>query len=94
MFKFKVDIFNETPWQKFTQLPGIRPLPLNEQVKKYNQYISELTYERNVYLHWLEGHKKGHKKGDKKKTLQNVGFLLQEDGFDILQEDNNKIIIT
>jgi len=94
MFKFKVDIFNETPWQKFTQLSGIRPLPLNEQVKKYNQYISELTYERNVYLHWLEGHKKGHKKGDKKKTLQNVGFLLQEDGFDILQEDNNKIIIT
>jgi len=90
MFKFKVDIFNEIPWQKFTQLPGIRPLPLNEQVKKYNQYISELTYERNVYLHWLEGHKKG----DKKKTLQNVGFLLQEDLFNIQQENGNNIIVT
>jgi len=90
MFKFKVDIFNEISWQKFTQLPGIRPLPLNEQVKKYNQYISELTYERNVYLHWLEGHKKG----DKKKTLQNVGFLLQEDLFNIQQENGNNIIVT
>jgi hypothetical protein len=90
MFKFKVDIFNEIPWQKFTQLPGIRPLPINEQVKKYNLYINELTYERNAYLHWLEGHKKG----DKKKTLQNVGFLLQEDLFDLEQEDNSKIFIT
>ena len=90
MFKFKVDIFNEIPWQKFTQLPEISPLSLNEQTRKYNLYINELTYERNVYLHWLEGHKKG----DKKKTLQNVGFLLQEDLFDLEQEDNSKIFIT
>ena len=86
----KIDIFNKIHWLNFRKLPEINPLSLNEQTKKYNQYISELTYQRNVYLHWLEGHKKG----DKKKTLQNAGFLLQEDGFDILQEDNNKIIIT
>jgi len=90
MFKFKVDIFNEIPWQKFTQLPGIRPLPLNEQVKKYNLYINELTYERNAYLHWLEGHKKG----PLPPKLQVIGVLLQEDLFDLEQEDGSKILIT
>tara|TARA_R110000744_G_C19165033_1_gene540949 strand:- start:485 stop:757 length:273 start_codon:yes stop_codon:yes gene_type:complete len=86
----KIDIFNEIHWLNFRKLPEINPLSLNEQTKKYNQYISELTYQRNVYLHWLEGHKKG----DKKKTLQNVGFLLQEDLFNIQQEDGNNIFIT
>tara|TARA_B110000027_G_scaffold132959_1_gene160296 strand:+ start:45 stop:317 length:273 start_codon:yes stop_codon:yes gene_type:complete len=86
----KIDIFNEIHWLNFRKLPKINPLSLNEQTKKYNQYISELTYQRNVYLHWLEGHKKG----DKKKTLQNVGFLLQEDLFNIQQEDGNNIFIT
>ena len=86
----KIDIFNEIHWLNFRKLPEIQPLSLNEQTRKYNQYISELTYERNVYLHWLEGHKKG----DKKKTLQNVGFLLQEDLFNIQQEDGNNIFIT
>jgi hypothetical protein len=86
-----VDIFNEILWPQFTQLNEVRTLPLNEQVKKYNQYISELTHQRNVYLHWLEGHKKGDKK---KETIQNVGFLLQEDLFNIQQEDGNNIFIT
>ena len=74
----------------FRKLPEIQPLSLNEQTRKYNLYINELTYQRNVYLHWLEGHKKG----DKKKTLQNVGFLLQEDLFDLEQENGSKIFIT
>ena len=90
MFKFKVDIFNEISWQKFTKLPEIKLLSLNEQVKKYNLYINELTYERNVYLHWLEGHKKG----PKRTTIQDIGFLLQEDLFDLEQENGSKIIIT
>jgi len=90
MFKFKIDIFNEIPWQKFTQLSEISPLSLNEQTRKYNLYINELTYQRNAYLHWLEGHKKG----DKKKTLQETGFLLQENLFDLEQENGSKIIIT
>ena len=90
MFKFKVDIFNEIPWQKFTQLSEIKLLSLNEQVRKYNLYINELTYERNVYLHWLEGHKKG----PKRTTIQNIGFLLQENLFNIQQEDGNNIFIT
>jgi len=74
----------------FRKLPEIQPLSLNEQTKKYNQYISELTYQRNVYLHWLEGHKKG----PKRTTTQDTSFLLQENLFDLEQENGNKIIIT
>ena len=76
----KIDIFNEIHWLNFRKLPEIQPLSLNEQVKKYNLYINELTYERNAYLHWLEGHKKGPLP---KKIVFN-GFLLQEDLFDLL----------
>ena len=83
-FGFEIDIFNEISWQKFKILPRIKGLPLNEQVKKYNLYINELTYQRNVYLHWLEGHKKG----------ASSNFLLQEDFDFLLQEDGSKIIIT
>ena len=86
----KIDIFNEIHWLNFRKLPEIQPLPLNEQVRKYNLYINELTYERNVYLHWLEGHKKG----PKRTTIQNIGFLLQENLFNIQQEDGNNIFIT
>ncbi len=93
MFRFKIDIFNEIPWQNFRRLPEIKPLSLNEQVKKYNLYINELTYERNAYLHWLEGHKKG-PLPPKPKEIQVVGVLLQEDLFDLEQEDGSKILIT
>ena len=89
MFKFKVDIFNEIHWLNFRKLPEIQPLSLNEQVRKYNLYINELTYERNVYLHWLEGHKKG-----PLLKIRNIGFLLQENLFDLEQEDGSKIFIT
>jgi hypothetical protein len=88
-FGFKIDIFNEIPWLKFQTLPRIKGLPLNEQVKKYNLYINELTYERNVYLKWLEGHKKG-----PLLKIRNIGFLLQENLFDLEQEDGSKIFIT
>ncbi len=86
----KIDIFNKIHWLHFRKLPEIQSLPLNEQTRKYNLYINELTYQRNVYLHWLEGHKKGPLP---KKIVFN-GFLLQEDLFDLLQEDGSKIKIT
>ena len=86
----KIDIFNEIHWLHFRKLPEIQSLPLNEQTRKYNLYINELTYQRNVYLHWLEGHKKGPLP---KKIVFN-DFLLQEDLFDLLQEDGSKIKIT
>jgi len=86
----KIDIFNEIHWMNFRKLPEIQPLSLNEQTRRYNLYINELTYERNVYLHWLEGHKKG----PLPLTIQETGFLLQEDLFNIQQEDGSNILIT
>ena len=86
----KIDIFNKIHWLHFRKLPEIQSLPLNEQTRKYNLYINELTYQRNVYLHWLEGHKKG----PLPKKIVFSGFLLQEDLFDLLQEDGSKIKIT
>lgn len=86
---FKIDIFNQISWPQFRTLPKIKDLTLNEQVKKYNLYIDEFTYERNAYLHWLEGHKKG-----PLKKIRNIGFLLQENLFDLEQEDGGKIFIT
>ena len=86
-----MDIFNEISWVQFIQLNKVRNLPLNEQVNRYNQYLNELQQQRQHYiqqLNWLEGNRGGIK------PVQDLGFLLQEDGFNILQEDNNKIIIT
>ena len=96
MFKFKIDIFNEISWQRFTELPGVRPLPLNEQVRKYNLYINELTYERNVYMNWLEGHKKGAlttTTNSSSPEPKDTDFLLLEDGDFLLSEDSDKIIL-
>ena len=89
-----MDIFNEILWPQFIQLNEIRNLSLTEQVNRYNQYIYELQYQRQCYiqqLNWLKCNGGG---TELVQPVQNVGFLLQEDGFDILQEDNNKIIIT
>lgn len=88
-----MDIFNEILWPQFTQLNEVRTLSLSEQVNKYNQYLNELQYQRQCYtqqLNWLECNKGG----KKKETIQNVGFLLQEDLFNIQQEDGNNIFIT
>ena len=86
----KIDIFNEIHWMNFRKLPEIQPLSLNEQTRRYNLYINELTYERNVYLAWLEGHKKG----PLPPQIQVIGVLLQEDLFDLEQENGSKILIT
>jgi hypothetical protein len=90
----KIDIFNEIHWLNFRKLPEIQPLSLNEQTRRYNLYINELTYERNVYLAWLEGHKKGPRVETTPTPPVEEGFLLQENLFDLLQETGDKIIIT
>ena len=85
-----INIFNEILWSQFILLNEVRSLPLNEQVNRYNQYLNELQNRRQHYiqqLNWLEGNRGG------RKPVQDVGFLLQEDGFDILQEDGSKIKI-
>ena len=82
-----MDIFNEILWSQFIQLDGIRNLPLNEQVNKYNQYIYELNQARHSWVVYQN-------KGPKQLTLQTIGVLLQEDLFDLEQEDGSKILIT
>ncbi len=81
-----MDIFNELAWHQFKQLKEVRDLPLNEQINKYNRYLWELSLARDYYLQYQA-------KG-KRLTLQNVGFLLQEDLFNLQQEDGNNIFIT
>jgi hypothetical protein len=81
-----MDIFNEILWPQFIQLNEIRNLPLTEQVNRYNQYIYELNEARHS---WVAYQNKG-----TLKTLQNIGVLLQEDLFDLEQEDGSKILIT
>jgi hypothetical protein len=81
-----MDIFNEISWPKFKELNEIRNLPVNEQINKYNRYLWELSLARDYYYQYQP-------KG-KRLTLQNVGFLLQEDLFNLQQEDGNNIFIT
>ena len=82
-----MNIFEELSWLQFQQLNEVRNLPLNEQVKKYNTYIWELSLARDFYLQYQP-------KGPKQLTLQNIGVLLQEDLFDLEQENGSKIYIT
>ena len=82
-----MDIFNEILWPQFKELNHIRKLPLTEQVKKYNQYLYELNEARMSWVIYQN-------KGPKPLKLQNVGFLLQEDLFNLQQEDGNNIFIT
>jgi NAD-specific glutamate dehydrogenase len=80
-------------WLEFSKLREIQRLTLHEQKKQYNLYINEWTYQRNAYLAWLEGHKKG-PLPPKLQNIENIGVLLQEDLFDLEQEDGSKIYIT
>ena len=87
-----MDIFNEILWSQFKELNHVRKLSLNEQVNQYNQYLNDLQYQRQCYiqqLNWL----KCSGGGIKKETLQNIDVLLQEDLFDLEQEDRSKILI-
>lgn len=47
-----IDIFNEIPWQAFQNLEFIKKLPLNEQKKKYDEYISELSLAKDYQLNY------------------------------------------
>jgi hypothetical protein len=63
-------------------------LPLNEQVKYYNQYLYDLNIARQNWLSYQN-------KGPIEKYLAQEEFdTAYEDYFLILQEDGSKIIIT
>jgi len=85
-----MDLFNEISWSQFQLLEHIKRLPLNEQAAQYNSYLAELSRQRYLYSQWLANQNKG----PKQLTLQNIGVLLQEDLFDLEQEDGSKILIT
>lgn len=88
-----MDIFNEILWPQFKELTYVRSLPLNEQVQKYNQYLNELAYQRTCYqqqIDWLNCNKGGRRRTQPQEEF----FLLQENGDYLLQENNDKIIIT
>jgi hypothetical protein len=42
---------DELSWQQYSTLANIAPLPLNEQIRKYNIYINEILEARFAYLH-------------------------------------------
>lgn len=75
------NIFEEITWPNYAKLPNIAKLPLQEQVNHYNQYLYQLSEARSS---WIVYQNKGPK----------PGFLLQENGFYILQENGGRIIIT
>jgi hypothetical protein len=80
----------ELTWNQFKGLPHIQRLPLQEQVKHYNSYLDNLVSERMQFENWL----KNQNKGPNKLRVVEAGFLLQEDLFDLLQEDGSKLTIT
>ncbi len=90
-----MNIFEEILWPQFVKIEHVSKLPLNEQVAAYQQYIYELGTARQS---WLACQNKGLFLGQ---SIQNVGFLAQEeydpisqDYFTILQEDGSSIFVT
>jgi hypothetical protein len=82
------NIFEELTWPQFTQLTEITRLPLNEQTKYYNQYLYDLSIARQ---NWLDTQGKGLRPSP---IIVENGFLLQENLFNLLQEDGFKITTT
>ena len=86
-----IDIFNEMLWPQFVKIEHISKLQLHEQVTAYNQYIQDLSIARQ---NWINYQNKGPLISQTPPTPIESGFLLQEDLFDLLQEDGSNIIIT
>ena len=87
----KMNIFEEILWPQFVKIERISKLPLNEQVAAYQQYIYDLDVARQ---NWLAYQNKGPFAFSGSTPPVEEGFLLQEDLFDLLQEDGSNIIIT
>jgi hypothetical protein len=89
-----MNIFEEILWPQFVKIEHVSKLPLNEQVAAYKQYVYELDIARQNWLNYQN-------KGLFLPSIQNVGFLAQEeydpisqDYFTILQEDGSGIYVT
>ena len=77
----------EILWPKFKTLNEIRNLPMQEQIRRYNFYLDQLNTAR--FRNWYNAQPKG-----PRKEIQITEVLLQEDLFDLLQEDGSQIYIT
>ena len=88
-----MNIFEEILWPQFVKIEHVSKLPLNEQIAAYKQYIYDLDAARQ---NWLNYQNKGAFafSGSVTPTPIESGFLLQEDLFNLLQEDGSNIIIT
>lgn len=75
-------LVEEIPWLHFVRLNHIAKLPLNEQVSAYRQHLCDVEQIRAC----------GGKSS--RKEIRITGVLLQEDLFDLLQEDGSQIYIT
>jgi hypothetical protein len=82
------NIFEEISWPNYVKLPHVAKLPLQEQTTHYNQYLYQLSEARS---NWTTYQNKG---PIPPPTPIESGFLLQEDLFDLLQENGSNIIIT
>jgi hypothetical protein len=89
-----MNIFEEILWPQFIQYEHIKRLSLNEQVNQYNQYLWELSIARQNWLNYQNKGPLTPETGSISPTPVESGFLLQEDLFNLLQEDGSNIIIT
>jgi hypothetical protein len=78
----------EISWFEFSRIPTINKLPLHEQQRQYRLYMLDLHQAREQ---WMVQQHEGRSAA---KEIQITGVLLQEDLFDILQEDGFQIYIT
>lgn len=83
----RIDIHNEITWPQFKQLREVKNLSERDKIKHYNFYLEQLNVAR--FQNWYNNQPKG-----SRKEIQITGVLLQEDLFDLLQEDGSQIYIT
>ena len=84
----RIDIFNEISWPQFKQLREVQNFSERDKIRHYNFYLDQLNTARFNY--WYSHQPKG----PRRKEIQITGVLLQEDLFDLLQEDGSQIYIT
>jgi hypothetical protein len=78
--------FQDISWIEFSRIPNISKLPLQEQVRQYNIYMLDLHQAREQWM--IQQHE------GRGASIQIIGVLLQENLFDVLQEDGSQILIT
>lgn len=81
----RIDIHNEITWPQFRQLREVQNLSERDKIRHYNFYLEQLNTARFQY--WYSHQPRGFRIGV-------IGVLLQENLFEILQEDGSHIFIT